>query len=58
MEGVVSPVAKKALGAPELRQKWCKCCDELGEMISWEAKNNPRYKGIKSFWHEPPPPTP
>ena len=60
MEGVVSPVAKKALGAPELRQKWCKCCDEFGEMVTHEVKTNPRYiNASPMFWsNEPPPPTP
>jgi hypothetical protein len=38
-------VAKKALGAPEARKRWCKCADELGEMVSQEVKTNPRYKG-------------
>ena len=46
MEGVVSLGAKKALGAPEARQKWCKCCDEFGEMISNEVKTNPRYNEL------------
>ena len=38
-------MAKKALGAPEARKLWCKCADELGEMVSQEVKTNPRYKG-------------
>jgi len=29
------------------RKAWCKCCDELGEMISLEVKTNPRYRGHK-----------
>jgi hypothetical protein len=53
---MVWSVLKKALGAPELRQKWCKCCDELGEMIHLEATTNPRYKDMKNSWNEPPPP--
>ena len=58
MEGVVSLEAKKALGAPELRQKWCKCCEEFGAMIQEEVKNNPRYQGIRMHWNESsPPPT-
>jgi len=51
-------VAKKALGAPDARKVWCKCCEEFGEMCSWEAKNNPRYKDMKFEWNEPPPPPP
>ena len=58
MVGVASFVGKKALGAPEAREKWCRCCDEFGIMVSEEAKNNPRYKGIKSCWNEPPPSPP
>ena len=49
MEGVVSLEAKKALGAPEARKKWCQCCDEFGEMVSQEVKTNPRYKGLQLF---------
>ena len=52
-------MAKKALGAQDARREWCECADKLGEMISWEAKNNPRYKDMKMEWkHEPPPPPP
>ena len=58
MEGVVSLEAKKALGAPEARQKWCQCAHELGEMVSWEAKNNPRYKEVKFYWKNEPPSPP
>ena len=32
------PLAKTA------RKAWCKCADELGEMISEEVKINERYK--------------
>jgi hypothetical protein len=46
LEGVVSLVGKKALGAPDLRKEWCKCCDEFGEMISNEVKTNPRYNEL------------
>jgi len=49
MGGVVSLEAKKALGAPEARQIWCQCADELGEMISQEVKTNSRYKGLQLF---------
>jgi len=50
MVGVATFVGKKALGAPEARQVWCKCCEEFGEMVSQEVKTNPRYKDIKSWW--------
>ena len=49
---MVWSVLKKALGAPELRQQWCKCCDELGEMIHLEATTNPRYKDMKNSWND------
>jgi hypothetical protein len=51
-------VAKKALGAPDARKAWCKCCDEFGIMVSEEVKTNPRYKDMKGYWNEPPPPPP
>jgi hypothetical protein len=38
------PLAKTA------RKTWCKCADELGEMIQEEYKSNPRYHGVKMFW--------
>ena len=47
LEGVVSLEAKKALGAPEARKKWCQCCDEFGEMVSQEVKTNPRYNKLQ-----------
>ena len=31
----------------ELRKKWCKCCDELSEMINEEVLTNQRYKNIR-----------
>ena len=43
-------MGKKALGAPEARAKWCKCCEEFGEMISHEVKTNPRYIGVRMWW--------
>jgi len=43
-------VAKKALGAPEARRRWCKCADELGEMVSEEVKTNPRYNNVRMEW--------
>ena len=58
MEGVVSPERKKALGAHEARVEWCKCADELGEMVSWEVKNNARYKDVKFYWNNEPPSPP
>jgi len=58
LEGVGTLVAKKALGAPEARRAWCKCCDEFGIMCHHEATTNPRYKDMKFEWNEPPPPPP
>ena len=58
LEGVGNSVAKKALGAPEARESWCKCCDEFGIMVSEEVRTNPRYKNMKNEWNEPPPPPP
>jgi len=56
---VVSLVAKKALGAQDARKKWCQCADELGEMVTHEAKTNPRYCNMKMEWkNEPPSPPP
>jgi len=52
LEGVGNSVAKKALGAPDARKDWCKCCEEFGEMVSQEVKTNPRYKDIKSWWSD------
>ena len=49
-------VEKKALGAPEARKRWCQCCDEFSEMISQEAKTNPRYKDLKLDMKHPEPP--
>ena len=51
-------MAKKALGAPDARKVWCKCCDEFSIMCHEEAVNNPRYKDMKYQWNEPPPPSP
>jgi len=52
-------LAKKALGAPDARKAWCKCCDEFSIMVTDEVKNNPRYQGIRMLpSHESnPPPT-
>ena len=58
LEGVGISVAKKALGAPDARKAWCKCCDEFGIMVSEEVRTNPRYKNMKYEWNEPPPPPP
>ena len=33
--------------AKPTRKAWCKCADELGEMIQNELKNNPRYSDKK-----------
>ena len=56
MEGVVSLEAKKALGAPEARQKWCQCCTEFGEMVSQEVKTNPRYNRLQMHFDKKDPP--
>ena len=56
MEGVVSLERKKALGAPEARQKWCQCADELGEMVSQEVKTNPRYNKLQLHFGNAEPP--
>jgi hypothetical protein len=58
LEGVGISVAKKALGAPDARKAWCKCCDEFGIMVSEEVKTNPRYRDMKYEWNESPPPPP
>jgi len=42
-------LAKKALGAPEARGEWGKCCKELGEMVSEEVKTNPRYNSMRKI---------
>ena len=47
VEGVAYFVAKKALGAPDVREEWGQCVTEFGEMIGQEVKTNPRYKGIR-----------
>lgn len=38
---------KKDPLATPARKAWCKCCDELGEMVSLEVKTNPRYKNFR-----------
>ena len=58
LEGVGISMAKKDLGAPEARRAWCKCCDEFGIMVTEEVKTNPRYRGMKNYWNEPPPHAP
>ena len=47
MEEVAYSVAKKAIGAPDARSEWSKCCTEFGEMVSQEVKTNPRYKDLE-----------
>ena len=49
-------MAKKALGAPDARKAWCKCCDEFSIMCHHESMTSPRYKKMKYQWNEPPPP--
>ena len=48
LEGVGISVAKKDLGAPEARQKWCQCVTEFGKLVSQEVKTNPRYNKLRS----------
>ena len=50
LEGVGTLVAKKALGAPEARKKWCNCVTEFGEMVSEEVKTNPRYNNMRTHF--------
>ena len=47
--GVAHFVAKKAIGAPDVRQDWCNCVTEFGEMVSQEVKTNPRYRDIRDI---------
>ena len=51
LEGVGISMAKKDLGAPEARKKWCNCVTEFGKMVSEEVKTNPRYN-LKSHWSD------
>ena len=51
LEGVGISMAKKDLGAPEARKKWCNCVTEFGEMVSEEVKTNPRYN-LKMHWSD------
>ena len=51
LEGVGISMAKKDLGAPEARKKWCNCVTEFGKMVSEEVKTNPCYN-LKSHWSD------
>jgi hypothetical protein len=42
-----NPEKKHLQETKDLRKKWCKCCTEFGEMVSQEAKTNPRYINIR-----------
>ena len=46
MGGVAHFVAKKIL---TIRQEWCNCVTEFGEMVSQEVKTNPRYNNIRDI---------
>tara|TARA_B100001939_G_scaffold7459_1_gene6866 strand:+ start:949 stop:1155 length:207 start_codon:yes stop_codon:yes gene_type:complete len=35
--------------AKKLRKTWSKCVTEFGEMVSQEAKTNPRYNSIRKI---------
>ena len=42
--------------AKTLRKEWCKCADELGEMVHHEFKTNPRYMSVElTPWKKKPP---
>ena len=56
LEGVGISMAKKDLGAPEARKKWCNCVTEFGEMVSQEVKTNPRYNKLQVNIDTPEPP--
>ena len=43
-------MAKKALGAPEARERWNKCTNEFATLIKEEVENNPRYHNIQMSW--------
>jgi len=38
---------EKDPSAKAARKDWCKCADELGEMINQEYLTNPRYNNLK-----------
>ena len=42
-------VLKDKEKAKKLREAWCQCAGELGEMVSQEVKTNPRYIGVELF---------
>lgn len=39
-------VDKDSEEAKDARKKWCQCVTEHGEMVSHEAKTNPRYRNL------------
>ena len=39
-------VDKDSKEAKDARQRWCRCVTEHGEMVSHEAKTNPRYRNL------------
>ncbi len=39
-------VDKDSKEAKDARQRWCRCVTEHGEMVSYEAKTNPRYRNL------------
>ena len=55
LEGVGISMAKKDLGAPEARKKWCNCVTEFGDMVSQEVKTNPRYNKLRMKFMLPEP---
>ena len=42
-------LSNKDPAAKELRKEWCKCADELGEMVHQEFLTNPRYENVELF---------
>ena len=42
--------------AKEIRNKWCNCVTEFGEMVSEEVKTNPRYNTFQADIKKPEPP--
>mgnify|MGYP001374784342 FL=1 len=49
MAQLAHSLAKKALGAPEARDKWGKCVDEMTVMIRVEVETNPRYNSMRKL---------
>ncbi len=48
ISGLSYTIQKNPL-AKTTRRAWCKCADELGEMVSEEVKTNSRYNQIRKI---------